>query len=88
MFDLPWQEFVFLFGNFIFFIALVPSILSQNKPSFWTCAMTAPMLSIFTFTFISLDMFLSAFGIGTTALAWWILFVQTIPWRNSRLTSE
>jgi hypothetical protein len=79
-FDLPWQEFVFTVGGFVFFIALLPSIFSKNKPAFITSLMTASFLTLFVFAFATLDLWWSAAAQSLVATAWWVLTVQS--WRT------
>jgi hypothetical protein len=77
IFDLPWQELVFTVGGFVFFIALLPSIFSKNKPAFITSLVTASFLSLFVLAFATLDLWWSAGAQALGALAWWILAVQS-----------
>jgi hypothetical protein len=76
MFDMPWQDLLFTIGNGIFFLSLLPSIFSQDKPSVWTSFITASTLSTFCFAYYSLDFIFSAFSIALSAGAWWVLFFQ------------
>ncbi len=77
LFDTPWQELVFAIGGFAFFVALLPSIFSDEKPAFATSFTTALILSLFTFAFYTLDMWLSAAGQAFVTTAWWTLCVQS-----------
>jgi len=77
LFDLPWQELVFTAGGFVFFIALLPSIFSKNKPAFITSLTTASFLSLFVVAFATLDLWWSAGAQALGALAWWILTIQS-----------
>lgn len=77
MFETPWQDIVFSLGNFIFFLALLPSIFSTEKPAFGTSLVTAAFLSVFVYAFITLDLWLSASGTACAATGWWILAAQS-----------
>ena len=77
LFDLPWQEVVFTVGGFMFFVALLPSIFSDNKPALSTSLMTASFLSLFVVAFAKLDLWWSAGAQALGALAWWILTIQS-----------
>ena len=77
LFGMLWQDFIFSIGGFAFFLALLPSILSDEKPAFWTSFMTAAFLSLFVYTFTTLELWLSAVGQGLVALGWWTLTVQS-----------
>jgi len=81
LFDLPWQEVVFTVGGFVFFIALLPSIFSKNKPAFATSIMTAIFLTLFVVAFATLDLWWSAAAQALGALAWWVLTIQSFKLR-------
>jgi len=71
-----WQDIVISVGQWIFIIALMPSIFSQNKPDVKTSLITAIVLTVFGFTFLTLNLIIGGLsGLGT-AFCWWILFVQ------------
>ena len=76
MFETSWQDIVLLIGNLVFFLALVPSIVSLDKPSKWTSLPTAFVLSVFGVTYYSLGLNFAAFMVSVSAIAWWILFFQ------------
>lgn len=80
MFETSWQDIVLTVGNTLFFIALIPSIASEHKPSKWTSLLTAATLTVFTFTYFTLSLTYATYTVGATALAWWILFFQ--KWRK------
>lgn len=76
MFDTSWQDIVLLFGNLVFFLALIPSILSANKPSKWTSLFTALALTAFSFTYYSLGLVYGTITVALSAIGWWVLFFQ------------
>lgn len=76
MFEMSWQDLVFMFGNVVFFVALVPSIMSENKPSKWTSLSTALVLSVYVVTYHSLELTYATVTGTIAALAWWILYFQ------------
>lgn len=82
MIDMPWQEIVFSIGSFAFFIALLPSILSTEKPALWTSVMTAAFITLFAYAFFTLDLLYSAAGQALVALGWWILAYQAFVKRK------
>lgn len=73
-----WQDIVISAGQWIFIIALIPSIFSQNKPDIRTSLMTAIVLTAFSFTFFTLDLVIGGISSLGTATCWWILFIQKI----------
>lgn len=74
-----WQDQVIAAGQWFFVAALLPSILDKDgKPSLWTSASTAVILTIFGGTFLTLDMKAAGYSSMASALAWWILFFQKL----------
>lgn len=72
-----WQDYVISTGQWLFALALIPSIRSKtDKPPMASSLMTAIILSIFAGTFVTLDLTVSAVSSMASALAWWILFFQ------------
>jgi hypothetical protein len=78
MFESNWQDLVFMAGNVLFSVSLLPSIFSKDKPSIWTSLPTALMLTAFCVALFTLDLVKGAAAQAFTALAWWILFLQKI----------
>ncbi len=76
MFNLPWQDVVFMVGNLIFLIALLPSIFSDDKPAKWTSLSTAIVLSLYVVTYYSLSLTYASITGTLSALAWWVLYFQ------------
>lgn len=75
-----WQDYVIMTVCFGFGLAMIPSILSEHKPSKWTNRLTFLGLLILTGVFATLDLWLS---LGTelfASLCWGILTIQT--WKN------
>jgi len=63
-------------GGFGFAIALVPTIISKQKPTKVTCAMTGTILTSYVVALATLGLLLSAIATGITAIMWWILLIQ------------
>jgi hypothetical protein len=42
-----WQDVVMTVGQFLFFVALIPTIKADEKPKTSTCAMTAAVLTAY-----------------------------------------
>lgn len=76
--ELPstWQDWIIAIGQLLFFIALLPSVFSNDKPNRWSSLMTGSVLLVFTFTFWSLDLFFGAFSSALVSITWFILFFQ------------
>lgn len=73
---MTWQDWVISIGNWIFFISLIPSITSKDKPALSTSLLTGAVLMVFAFTFSTLGFWLAAASSGLTAIAWLTLAAQ------------
>ena len=76
MFDISWQDGVFMVGNLLFFVALIPSMVSVNKPAKSTSLMTASVLTVYIFAYYSLSLVYAMVTGIISGLAWWILYFQ------------
>jgi len=72
----PWQDIVFGTGQWLFAIALIPSILSNNKPSIMTSALNSMVLASFVIAYITMGFYVSAFSATIVAIEWLILLIQ------------
>ena len=72
-----WQDWVLPVGNWIFFIALMPSILGKDKPALSSSLVTGVTLGAFAFTFATLNLWVSAFSATLTTAAW-----LTLAWQK------
>jgi len=77
-----WQDIIFSIGSWIFAIALIPSILSKDKPALSSSLLTASLLTVYVPTYASLGLTVSAISGGSVALAWWILAYQ--KWQSNK----
>ena len=75
---MKWQDIVLSVGNFMLAGALIPSVLSQNKPDPLTSSITFLILVSFGAAFATLRLRLSTFAVCTSALMWLTLFVQEV----------
>ena len=73
-----WQEYVFLIGGFVLAAALLPTVFGDFKPDSLTSLITGTVLSLYTVTFWTLKQKVSAFGIGSSAILWIILLIQSL----------
>lgn len=76
MFDIIWQDAALMGCNLAFLIALIPSIIGNDKPAKSTSLMTALALTLYTFTYSTLDLAFTTFVVAISAVAWWILYFQ------------
>ena len=71
-----WQDIVLSAGSLVFAVALMPSVLSKNKPAALTSALYGSVLLIFVFTYASLSLWYAAITTLLTAILWLILAIQ------------
>lgn len=74
--NMIWQDWIFTIGQFIFVIALIPTIRGKDKPAFITSLITTIILYSFSFTYITLKLWGSAIFASLNATAWAILAIQ------------
>lgn len=73
-----WQDIIISIGGVFFTIALIPSLLSQDKPALTTSVMTSSILFILVFTYASLGLWLSSLMNAIMCLLWATLAVQKL----------
>ncbi len=71
-----WQDWVFSIGTIIFAIALVPTLVSKNKPALSTSFTTGVVLLVFAITYVTLSLWFSAITTTITGTIWLIIFSQ------------
>jgi len=73
-----WQDYILAIGSFLLSIALIPSLISPNKPHWHTSLLTTVVLAAFCLVYATLEMDLALIsGIIVTAM-WLALFLQVI----------
>lgn len=73
---MAWQDLAFVIGNIFFVFALIPSLKSKNKPSFYTSFPSTLILLVFAISLASLELWASAMATLTVASLWGILALQ------------
>lgn len=71
-----WQDLAITIGSIIFIIALIPSVMSKDKPALSTSIMTGSVLTVFAFVYLTLSLWFSAIVTAGTAALWLLLAVQ------------
>lgn len=73
---MTWQDIIFGIGQWIFVIALVPSVLGKDKPALASSVLTGTVLAIFAVTYMTLSLW--AAGVSTLLVAgmWYTLAIQ------------
>lgn len=73
---IQWQDTVLAVGSLIFAIALIPSIISKDKPAFWTSAINGVVLIFFVITYASLSLWYAVVTTSLSAFLWLVLAFQ------------
>ena len=73
---MPWQDKVIAIGQWLFVIALIPTIKARDKPALSTSLMTGTILGVFAFTFTTLSLWISALSTLLVSGMWFILALQ------------
>ncbi len=81
-----WQDVVFTFGQLVFFISLIPTILAKEKPAFLTWRGTSVVLTIYIPTLWTLGLYVSVVFTIILTSAWWAVTYQS--WQRSRLVAD
>ena len=71
-----WQDWVLSGGSIVFALALIPSVLSQNKPALATSLLTGTILVIFAIVYATLSLWFAAGTPTVTTSLWFVLAVQ------------
>jgi len=73
-----WQDFVLTIGSIIFIIALIPSVLSKDKPALFTSIITSSVLIVMAIVYFSLSLYFTAVTTFITGILWGVLAFQKI----------
>jgi hypothetical protein len=73
---LTWQDAVLTGGSLVFLLALLPSVLGDDKPAAWTSLTTAAMLYLFAAVDTTLNLTFTALTTVVTASLWGVLLIQ------------
>lgn len=73
---MSWKDFVFTGGQFIFVLALLPTIIGKDKPAFVTSLLTSLILVTFGVAYLTLNLLGSAVMAFANSTCWAILAIQ------------
>lgn len=73
---MTWQDVIIAAGQWIFLIALLPSIFGKDKPALATSILTGIVLAILAFTYATLSLWISTISAVLVSGAWLTLAVQ------------
>lgn len=71
-----WQDILIMVGCFVLGFALLPSILSKEKPARSTCLMSFIILASFSVAFATLGLWLSLVAEVFVTVMWLVLLIQ------------
>lgn len=80
---MSWQDLVLTAGSIAFLIALLPSVLSDDKPARATSLLTGAVLLVFAGVYASLELWFTTVVTTATGLLWLTLFVQKLRQKRS-----
>ena len=83
---MAWQDLVIGIGNWIFVLALIPSIVSRKKPALATSIMTVIVVTVFVYCFFTLEFYHSMISLLAVGTCWWILFFQVVLKKKDKLS--
>lgn len=72
-----WQDLIFGIGSLLFIIALLPTLLGNNKPAWETAAITSVVLYAFSICYASLDLPFATITSAITASIWLAIAIQS-----------
>lgn len=81
---MPLQDLIFSAGVIILTVTLLPTVLGDDKPALSTAAAAAVVLFLFSATFASLGLWLSASLQFLQALLWALIAIQVLRRRSSQ----
>lgn len=81
-----WQEIVLAVGQVIFIVALLPSIMTDDKPEIWTSIVTGTVALSIAITYLTLRIPLAAVFAFLNFVAWFILAAQ--KFRQTKATPD
>ena len=73
---MQWQDIVLSIGQYIFALALLPSIFGNDKPALLTCLLTGAILGTFGIVYATLGLWSSVISAVVLTFAWIILAYQ------------
>lgn len=71
-----WQDAVLTVGSLVFMLALLPSVVGEDKPAAWTSLITAAVLYVFAGVDMTIGLTFTALTTACTASLWTTLLIQ------------
>lgn len=73
---MAWQDIIIAAGQWVFLLALLPSIFGKDKPALATSIATSVVLAVLAFTYATLSLWVSTISGILVSSAWLVLAVQ------------
>ena len=73
---MQWQDLVITIGQIIFSIALIPIVLSKDKPALVSSLVTGIVLCVYALTYITIQFWFGALMTTITGAIWLLLAYQ------------
>ena len=80
-----WQDIVIAICSWLASAALIPSLVSPDKPAFWSSIYTCAIVSTFGICYATLGLWTAAVSSAVLAGVWLTLAIQ--KWRKDRRES-
>lgn len=71
-----WQDIILSVGQYIFVIALLPSVFGKDKPALSSSLLTGSILAVFSVVYATLGLWSSTIASVVVAVTWFILAWQ------------
>ena len=84
LFNTSWQDLVFTIGQLVFLVALIPALLSPDKPPAISSFLMGTVLLVFAIAFASLTLWFAAVTVALVGGLWYVLAGQKIRQRKHR----
>jgi len=81
-----WQDVVMMIGQFVFFVAMIPTVKAVEKPAFSTSLVTSAVITLYIPTLWTLHLYVSVVSTILLAFAWWTVTYQS--WKRSQLAAN
>ena len=79
-----WQDFILTGGSIVFIIALIPSVLSKDKPALSTSLITGLTLFVFGVVYATLALWITAILTWIITALWFTLAIQSLLIKNKK----
>ncbi len=74
--NMAWQDIIIGAGQWVFLLALLPSIFGKDKPALMTSLLTCVVLAVLAFAYATLALWVSTISAMLVSSAWLTLAVQ------------